>query len=300
MLKLFTGLLLLSLTNLSQAKSISFSFDDVPRRGSFLTGTDRAAKLISSLKTHTVKAAMYVNSAKVSKEGLERIKRYSAAGHIIGNHTHSHQSADIVLQEVFLEDFRAGDRLLRSWGFEPTYFRYPYLHRGKSLEKVTAIREEVLKKGYQDGFVTVDNYDWYIDAMFQRAVNEKKKIDYAKLKSFYVETLYKGILHYEELAVRVYGRSPKHVMLLHENDLAAMYVGDLISHLKINGWDICSPEESYADPDLKPFPAGVLRHGQGRVVAHATEKGFPKPLISGLEDEEVLEKLWADYGITQE
>ena len=290
------------------AKFISFSFDDAPRPSTFLKGPERAERLMETLKNHGVQAAFYVNTKKVTEEGLERLKAYRDAGHLIGNHTHSHPSADQVLTDVFLADFELGHNLLEKWGFEPKLFRYPFLHRGGETQKINKIHDHLLKRGYTDAFVTVDNYDWYMDWLFQQAKTKDENIDMESLKKFYVETLYKGILHYEELAQRVYEEEESeeqgsnlvyvnHVMLLHENDLAALFVGDLIDHLESQGWTIVSPEESYKDSRLAPFPESVTRHGQGRIVAHATEKGFPKPLISGLEDEEVLQELWSEYEV---
>ena len=189
MLKKMLPWILFLMTKPIFSKSISLSFDDIPRKDSYLTGTIRSKKIIESLAHHKAQAVFYVNSSKVSQDGLNRIRSYADSGHIIGNHTHSHPSADMILQDVFLEDFKTGDRLLKSWGFKPTWFRYPYLHRGTSLDQINAIRKEILSFGYGDGFVTVDNYDWYMDAMFQQAVSKGRTINFEQLKKFYVETL---------------------------------------------------------------------------------------------------------------
>ena len=136
MLKKMLPWLLLLMAKPLFSKSISLSFDDIPRKNSYLAGTIRSKRIIESLAHHKVQAIFYVNSSKVSQEGLNRIRSYADSGHIIGNHTHSHPSADMILQDVFLEDFKTGDRLLKSWGFKPTWFRYPYLHRGISLDQI--------------------------------------------------------------------------------------------------------------------------------------------------------------------
>lgn len=300
MIKWITGVLFVaSLSSSGYAKKISLSFDDVPRRNTSFTGKERSIRLLKSLKDAGVdRAVFYVNTAKASEEGKERIRRYYQAGHIVGNHTHSHPSANRVGRDVFLEDFETAHRLLTSWGYKPTYFRYPFLHRSKETNSIIKIRNHILSKGYVDGFVTVDNYDWHMDNLFQEAKKQKRPINMDNLKKFYVDTLYKGIEHYEDLAKRVYGHSPAHVMLLHENDLAALFVGDLVKKLRDSGWQICSPEESYQDKYLAPFPSTVTRHGQGRIVAHATDKKIPKPLVSGLEDERTLEILWDKYRVT--
>jgi peptidoglycan-N-acetylglucosamine deacetylase len=80
-------------------------------------------------------------------------------------------------------------------------------------------------------------------------------------------------------------------LLLHENDLAALFVGDLIQLLKGKGWKIISPEDAYADPIASEIP-DVLFNGQGRVGAIAYSKGWkPADLIQQSEDEAYLDKL---------
>ena len=43
------------------------------------------------------------------------------------------------------------------------------------------IRKALDDHGYINAYVTVDNFDWYMDDLFQKAVKAKKKIDFGKL-----------------------------------------------------------------------------------------------------------------------
>ena len=151
--------------------------------------------------------------------------------------------------------------------------------------------------GYVDAFITIDNFDFYMEDLFRKALRAGKEIDYSKLRKFYVETLYQGVKFYDELAIKALGRSVKHVMLLHENDLAALYIGDLISHLKRKGWKVISPEESYRDPVTRRFPSTVLNHGNGRVESLAVEAGYDGAISSGLQSTKVLDRLFFDYKV---
>ena len=153
--------------------------------------------------------------------------------------------------------------------------------------------------GYLDGYVTIDNYDWYMNHLFQQSLKQGKKVNFNKLRSFYVETLMKSINFYDNLAVKVLKRSPKHVLLLHENDISALFIGDLIDHLRLKGWKIINPIDSYSDPDLTIYP-DVLKHGQGRVASKAIELGYKGSTSSGYEDEKTLESLYKSYGVEGE
>ncbi len=65
----------------------------------------------------------------------------------------------------------------------------------------------------------------------------------------------------------------RHVLLLHENDLAALFLGDLIRLLISKGWKVISLEAAYADPISSDAP-GVLFNNQGRVAAIARSQGI--------------------------
>src|SRR5690606_3381489 len=112
---------------------------------------------------------------------------------------------------------------------------------------------------------------------------EGKTVDYFKLKNLYLDHLLNSIEFYDKMAMDVIGRSPKHVLLLHENDLAALYVDELIDKLRKMGWEIISPEEAYADPIAQIVP-DVLLNGQGRIGAIAKEKGYKGNFSQKSED----------------
>jgi peptidoglycan-N-acetylglucosamine deacetylase len=84
------------------------------------------------------------------------------------------------------------------------------------------------------------------------------------------------------------GRSPRHVLLLHENDLAALYLGDLVKRLRKTGWKIISPERAFQDPIASVEP-DTLVLGAGRVIALATAKGYTGP-TERWEDEAKLQQ----------
>ena len=87
-----------------EAKEISFSFDDAPRgSGEYFSGQERTNRLIQELsKAGVTRAAFYVNTSKLDKSnGLRRIQQYRDAGHLIGNHTHSH----IDIRESSLKEY---------------------------------------------------------------------------------------------------------------------------------------------------------------------------------------------------
>ena len=304
MMKIFL-ITLFCFSSLAYSKEISISFDDAPRGDNhYFPGEQRAGKIIKALKKVGVdKVIFYSNPGKIKKdkEKFDRLMRYHKAGHLIGNHTFDHLSANKVTSEEFLKNFNLADDYLVKMKVRSKFFRYPYLRRGETQKKINTIHKEIIERGYIDGYVTVDNYDFYMDHLFQQALKNKKKINFGNLKKFYVETLMKSVRFFDNLSTKELKHEAKHVLLLHENDLAALFIEDLIFQLKLEGWKIISPEESYKDLKLSKFPTSPKAvHGQGRVVSLLTAKGYKGKITSGFESEKVLERLFTEYGVVIE
>lgn len=106
-----------------------------------------------------------------------------------------------------------------------------------------------------------------------QAVADRKTIAFDRLRSAYVDLLADGVEFYDRVAVKELGRSPRHVLLLHEDDLAALYLGDLVARLRKTGWEIVSPDVGFRDPIASVEPDTLLL-GQGRVIALAAAQAI--------------------------
>ena len=284
---------ILSLASISFAQEMALTFDDAPiRDGAYFSGPMRTKTLIAKLKKSGVlQVAFFCITSNMDSLGAARIQRYAAAGHVIANHTHSHISMRQLGVKNYIQDiFKADEILRKQQGFQ-AWFRYPFLDEGLTREERDAIRQALAERGYMNGYVTVDNYDWYLERLLQTALREKKKIDYDKLRQIYLEHLWKSIAFYDQMARAVIGRSPKHVLLLHENDLAALYVDELVQLLREKGWKTISPVAAYTDPIAAIVP-DVLLNNQGRIAAIAKANGYAGPFAQESEDEGFLDKLF--------
>lgn len=168
-----------------------------------------------------------------------------------------------------------------------------FLDEGRrDLVKRAAVRDALRTRGLSNGYVTVDNYDWHLDALANAAKIEKKAIDEAALRDLYVETLVGAANFYDKIAREALGRQPAQVMLLHETDLNARMIADVVAGLRADGWEIISIDEAYRDPIAAREPDGWFTNG-GRIAALAQETGrLPKDLIEPRADEEVLTALF--------
>lgn len=271
-------------------REIAITLDDAPREDSaHFDGATRTAKLIATLKRAEVaQIAFFCNSVRMDAAGAARIKAYADAGHLIANHSHTHADLDRVGVQAFVADIDSADHALRGFpNFRP-WFRFPYLHEGRTIEVRDALRRELKQRKLLSAYVTVDTFDWHMDRMFQDAVAARRTVDFDRLRDAYVDLLSDSIEFYDEVAVKQLGRSPRHVLLLHENDLAALYLGDLVKRLRKTGWKIISPDLAFQDPIASVEP-DTLVLGAGRVIALATAKGYTGP-TERWEDEAKLQQ----------
>jgi len=288
----FCTLLIFIVSFTTSSKEIAITFDDSPRSAQgYFDGPTRAKKLIETLKHRGVKQVAFFSVSKgLDKEGKKRLKTYADAGHIIANHTHSHPDINKISFQEYKDDFLMADLFLSTYKNYKKWFRFPYLREGDSLEKRDGMRAILKEKGYINAYITLNNYDWYIESLFQKAIKDKVEIDFDALKHFYVDVMIQGIEYYEQMAVTHLERSPKQVLLLHEMDVSALFIGDLIDELRKKGWSIITPEQAYTDPISDYKAEKIMKFNPGRIGEIARNKGQKKGLWHTTLNEKYLKQ----------
>ena len=284
------------------AGQIAITFDDAPLPGSkLMDGKEKTTAIIKALKQHKVPSATFFLTMQNigSKKDVARLKQYADAGYKLAHHSFSHLSASKNNFEQYKNDFIKADKKLFLLGLNNVIkqHRFPFLHHGDTDKKRAKIKDLLNENGYSLGYVTVDNFDWYINSKAVEAFNNGKQIDFDNLKELYIDALWYSITFYDDLAKNYLKRSPKHVLLLHENELAALFLGDLIEHIKSKGWEIISPEVAYKDP-IANIKKDLKFNKQGRVAALAHDKGANKiELRSKTENISHLDDLFIKYKV---
>ena len=287
-------ILLIAVTAVTvSAQEIAFTFDDAPTHdGPLFSGEERTRRIIGHLKKERIQAAFFVITQNIDATGDKRLADYSAAGHLLANHSHTHGHIHQLGISSYVKDIRKADSILKTTypAYEP-WFRYPFLDEGRTVQARDSIRRALAEFGLANGYVTVDNYDWYLNNLLRIATQEGKQVNTEIMRKIYLDHVFESITFYDSIAATHLGRSPRHVLLLHENDLAAMFLGDLIDLVKQKGWKIISPTDAYHDPIARMVP-DVLFNGQGRIAALARAKGIPaRQLVQKSEDEVFLDEL---------
>lgn len=256
-------------------KRIAFSYDDGPRAdGPVFTGPERTKKLIKALKKGGVEQAVfYIETSNIKGETeAARVEAYARAGHVIANHTHSHQWLRRMGADAYIADIDKAESLLAGYDNRRPWFRFPYLDEGADIETRDTLRAALKERSLKNGYVTVDTYDWHMADLVKRAKAAGECVDLDAVGAIYVDMLVAAAEHYNAIALETLGRAPAQVMLMHENDLAALFADDLAAALRKAGWEIITADEAYQDDIAKTEPA-TLYLGEGRVAALANIAG---------------------------
>jgi peptidoglycan-N-acetylglucosamine deacetylase len=278
-------------------KRIAFSFDDTPRgAGAFLNVGQRPQILIAALKEGGIaQAAFFANPGRISdsNNGTAMIAAYAAAGHVIANHTNNHVILSSVSAQVFLADVDAAESWLKAKPNYRPWLRFPQLDEGgRDKAKRDAVRAGMRKRGIRHGFVTADGWDWYTESMTIDAKQAGKVMDIAALRDLYIETHVQSAEFSDRLARRMFPKPPVQMLLLHETDLAALFVDDLARALRAKGWQIVPADVVYADPAAKMIPESEVTNGTWLEML-AWEKGWKGERWFPRNDVAVARKLFA-------
>ncbi|MGH1420529.1 MAG: polysaccharide deacetylase family protein [Hyphomonas sp.] len=256
------------------AKKIALTFDDAPMYGGpLLTGEERTQMLLDALASVGAQATFFAATHDLEvPNAMARLAAYNDAGHLIANHTNTHAAASNTSVSDFLNDVSVADGILSGFSNYRSWFRFPYLDEGNTVGVRDAYRDGLEGLGLENGYVTADTFDWYLVDRLSNAITNGDYYDLDGFRDAFVDMIVSSANYFDALGQTTLGRSPVQTLLLHENDLAAMFIDDAILALEADGWEIVSADEAYADPlaDIEPI---TLQSGSGLLGAIAIDQG---------------------------
>ncbi len=159
------------------------------------------------------------------------------------------------------------------------------MKKGDSIAKRDGFRDFLRSRGARIGYVTIDASDWAIDDRLRKRLSEDPGASLESYKNFYLKHISDRANFYENLAKRTLGFEIPHVLLLHHNLLAALFLDDLLAELKKQGWNIDKPQQVYSHSVYQREPKS-LPAGESLIWALAKESGrFDAELRYPGEDE---------------
>ena len=245
----------LALSSPVNATNIAITIDDYPLpNSSVFTVKERTKRFVEALDKYNAKAAFFcVGQHCNDRNDYSIFKLLQEHGHFIANHSMNHRRLSAISIDEFEKEITQTEDILSRYSVVCKWFRYPYLDYahiaslGGSKEKLVASFESLNKLGYTEGYVTINTFDWYINKRLQEAIKQKKVIDYEKLRMLYISLLKEWIAYYIDLYQEIIGHEIVHTILLHDNDLNALYLPDVLTMINDQGWNIVSPELAFKD-----------------------------------------------------
>lgn len=247
-------------SNAKTKRVVAITFDDLPvvsLRRDIEARKEITSKLLSHIKKAKVPAVGFVNerqlfqNEKRDEAQVDLLRSWLDAGLELGNHTYSHQSLNNTPLEDYKADVIRGEvvtkELLSKQGKTLRYFRYPFLHAGRSLEIKNKFQEFLRERNYTNAPVTFDNSDWIFARAYDNAFARGDKEMMKRVGAAYVPYLKSRIDYWERQSVKLFGREVKQIFLLHANSVNAEYFGDVVVMLKKRGYEFITLEEALKD-----------------------------------------------------
>ena len=253
-------------------KRFAITMDDfnlnVERRQTII---ERNQGILDAMTAHDHKGAGFVSGQWVDNaQGRVVIQSWLDRGHMVGNHTYTHPHANKLTVADYLANIEKNTEFLSGIaGTTPKLFRFPYLDEGGTLEKRDAIRTYLDKNGYTNAAVTLDTFDWYIDGRMGQRLKSNPAADLSGYRDYYLETALRLAEHYNSLAADVGRAGTPHTMLVHHNELNGLFLSDLITHFKANGWTLIDAETTFTNDIFKVKPKTL---NKGRSVLSVMEQ----------------------------
>jgi|GEM_PF-603299 len=257
-LLLFCGALLLSgISSSASAQEIAFAFTNTLSPSTSLDGLARAKMLVNSLKRVDVPQSMFlIRTADINKKTIDQIVFYDDAGQLLVNagayesllsrKDSSHNQIDILKANIILSQYINYHQ----------HIYFPYLYEGGDAKILSALQQYLAEHGYQPTYTTYEAHDDYLDQLYQSQLADSKYVDIEKLKNAYVKIIMDDITAYNAKALLLLGYSPRQVILLHETDITAYSMVNLVDALIEKGFRIISPEKIFSNPIANPFFIG--------------------------------------------
>ena len=190
-------------------RKIALSFDDAPLRdGPVFSGAERTDALIEALAASDVPPSVFFITTRGldSVEGRSRVVAYANAGQLIANHSHTHPLASRVGLEEIVSEIDQAEGNLSGYANPRPWFRFPSLDEGSTPELRDGIRLALSERGLFNAYVTVDNFDCYMDRQLAKALRDGRTVNMDALKAAYVDMLLEAVTFFDNVSIESFWR----------------------------------------------------------------------------------------------
>jgi hypothetical protein len=251
------SVLLSGLASFSSAQEIAFAFDKALSQSSALDGMARAKMLVHSLARVNVHQSMFLIHAKdITGNTEDRLMFYDDSGQLLVNAGAHYSLYSRTDSYSFARDILRANALLAQYLNYRQHIYFPYLYEGGDELVLKQVKDFLAEYGYQPTYTSYQAHDNYLNKLYQARIASNRPVDIVRLEKVYVKMIMTDLIAYNARAQMLLGYSPRQIILLHENDLAAYCIVGLVDALNEKGFKIVAPEKILSDPLVNPYLVG--------------------------------------------
>jgi peptidoglycan-N-acetylglucosamine deacetylase len=179
-----------------------------------------AARIIDALDRHGVSGVFALANSwplDVDPDYARILDDWIAAGHHIGNHTHTHPLLNETSVEDFIHDISVADDLLTPWISKAPLraFRHPLELWGNTEEKRVQVNAHLDRLAYRSVGVTSWFYEWEWDRASRHLLQTGRTLEAERLKAEFVDYVAAQVAHDAKTCRAVFGHDVIGIGLIH-------------------------------------------------------------------------------------
>jgi peptidoglycan/xylan/chitin deacetylase (PgdA/CDA1 family) len=271
----------------AQTRTVALTMDDLPfvaeGSGHSKPQAEQAAKanrkLLVAFARHHVPVTGFVieKNIKGIASGTEILWAWTRHGLDLGNHTYEHLNFDEESVEQYEDQILRGEAtfvpLMKAAGRKAEFFRFPYNHTGDTKEKHDTLAAFLTQHGYRLAPCTIENSDWMFNTAYALMLARHDLAAAAKLRTDYLAFTGAQIDYYIGLNKQVWGYEPPQIMLLHDNQLNADTIDELLALFEQRQFRWVSLAQAESDAAYQLPETAITSYGPMWGYRWARERG---------------------------
>ncbi len=209
--------------------------------------------------------------------GTSILTSWVTNGEDLGNHSYAHLNFNYISVEQFEDEIVRGETTIvptmQSAGRKVSFFRFPYNHIGNTETKSNAMADFLRSRGYQLAPCTIENSDWMFASAYARMLERNDRSSASHLRRDYLTFTAAQIDYFSRMNTQVAGYEPPEIMLLHDNQLNADVINQLLNLFEKRNYRWVSLSAAEEDPVYRTPETLVTEYGPMWGYRWARERG---------------------------
>ncbi|MFT5142480.1 MAG: peptidoglycan/xylan/chitin deacetylase (PgdA/CDA1 family) [Rhodothermales bacterium] len=240
----------------TEPRRIAITLDDAPvaKPLSYASDWERRVAVDSLTATLTrfgVPATVFAIGSELSDPSVASLLNvWAAAGLSVANHSVSHQSFNQLSHADGVREMAQGQAIISRLVAPVSisrYFRFPFLEEGATIQARDRWMASLDSLALRSAPVSITTDDWRFDNRYMAAEEAGNWELRYEIGQEYLAHVKESIRHWDGLAVELYDRNVRHVLMLHANRINRDYLSQILEWLQGEGFGFITIDEAYQD-----------------------------------------------------